>query len=123
MEGRSIAVDVTDRDTGEAVEFAAVAVTRGERNVGGLTDISGRYAFTIPSGGGAWHLSVTAVGYKPYTSEMKVSSGDSLQIVKVVLVPAYTQIGEVVVTAREGRGLASASLIRDWAAGACLHCL
>lgn len=111
MEGRSIAVDVTDRDTGEAVEFAAVAVTRGERNAGGLTDISGRYAFTIPSGGGAWHLSVTAVGYKPYTSEIKVSSGDSLQIVTAVLVPAYTQIGEVVVTAREGRGLASASLI------------
>lgn len=103
----SLVVKVTDKDTGQPVEFAAVAIINGQTTIGGLTDMGG--AFTTSAADGKWRVSVTATGYKPVQTEVSITSdGD---VCNVTLTPSYTQIGEVVVTAREGKGISSSSLI------------
>ena len=108
LHAATVTVKVSDADTREPVEFAAVAFTKGTVNAGGLTDISGQYVLNTLTPG-KWHLTITAIGYTKHTADIIVSKNDSE--VKVALHPSYRQIGEVVVTAREGRGIASASLI------------
>lgn len=100
---------ITDKESGEPVEFAAVALTKGPSNVGGLTDLNGTYLTPSKLPLGEWTLSISSVGYNPVKQQVKI--GKQPLELKIVLEPAYTQIGEVVVTAREGRGIASASLI------------
>lgn len=100
-------VVVTDADTGAPVEFAAMALTQGDSNIGALTDAEG--VFAADPAPGKWMLTVSAVGYTAVHREIKIGADTS--VITIALKPTYTQIGEVVVTAREGRGMTSASLI------------
>lgn len=100
-------VVVTDADTGAPVEFAAMALTQGDSNIGALTDAEG--VFAADSAPGKWMLTVSAVGYTAVHREIKIGADPS--VITIALKQTYTQIGEVVVTAREGRGMTSASLI------------
>lgn len=100
-------VNVRDADTKRPVEFAALALVRGTANIGALTDAEG--VFSANPDEGEWTLSVSAVGYAQVIRKIKV--GKTSATVDISLKPTYTQIGEVVVTAREGRGMTSTSLI------------
>ncbi len=100
-------VHVTDKETGDPVEFAAVALTHGNETTGGLTNIEGDYVADITPA--RWKVTVSSVGYNHATVTTTVVQNPAT--VTIVLTPAYTQIGEVVVTAREGRGMGSSSLI------------
>ena len=100
-------VVVTDADTGAPVEFAAMALTQGDSNIGALTDAEG--VFAADPAPGKWMLTVSAVGYTAVHREIKIGADPS--VITIALKQTYTQIGEVVVTAREGRGMTSASLI------------
>lgn len=106
--GATLSVNVTDSDTGEPLEFVAVALTRANKNIGGLTDAEGKFT-TSALTEGKWHLSLTSVGYNPVSTDIDVAKEN--QTISFKLKPSYTQIGEVVVTAREGKGISSASLI------------
>ena len=58
---------------------------------------------------GTWHISVSALGYNQYNSSISLKSGT---IIAVELIPTEaTRLGEVVVTAKEPKGMTSASLI------------
>ncbi len=98
---------VTDKDTGEGVEFVAVAIDKGSTNYGGLTDEAGNFSRDIPAG--TYTLNINFVGYHPVKRTIKI--GDAPDSLAVALTPAYNQLDEVVVTAKEGRGMASASVI------------
>lgn len=103
-----VTVAVTDKATGAPAEFAAVAWNNAPGTAaGGLTDSKGTYTADLAAG--RWVLSVSSVGYLTHRDTVTVSS--SPLTIAVTLTEAYTQIGEVVVTAREGRGITSASLI------------
>ncbi len=104
----TLSIKVEDSDTGTPLEFVAVAFTHGDENIGGLTDIEG--VFTTSSLSlGKWHLSISSVGFTPIATEIESKNID--QTFTFRLKPSYTQIGEVVITAREGRGISSSSLI------------
>lgn len=104
----TIGIKVTDKSTGQPIEFAAVSITGEEgTSLGGLTDTDG--AFTTSADSGRWQISITAIGYTPVKQAISIGT-DSVSR-QIDLTPSYTQIGEVVVTAREGRGISSASLI------------
>lgn len=45
--GATLSVNVTDSDTGEPLEFVAVALTRANKNIGGLTDAEGKFLSLI----------------------------------------------------------------------------
>jgi hypothetical protein len=103
----TVSIKVTDGSTGEPVEFAAIALSNGNASIGGLTDISG--AYTTDTKPGTWKVNISALGYNPTHSSITVN--ENATVCSITLTPAYTQIGEVVVTAKESRGIASASLI------------
>lgn len=106
--GENISIHVIDKDNGGPVEFAAVALSHGPENFGGLTDAQGVYV-SPDINAGKWHLSISLIGYNPVSDE--IEAGKTGGTLTYTLTPAYTQINEVVVTAREGRGITSASLI------------
>lgn len=103
----NLTVNVTDMESHEPVEFAAIAMVKDGVNYGGLTDADGNYTVTVPDG--MWQINISAIGYYPLKTGVNVT--EETQVFPVTLSEAYTQIGEVVVTAREGRGISSASLI------------
>ena len=77
LHAATVTVKVSDADTREPVEFAAVAITKGTVNAGGLTDISGQYVLNTLTPG-KWHLTITAIGYTKHTADIIVSKNDSL---------------------------------------------
>lgn len=101
-----ITVVATDADGGDRIEFAGVVFARGDEHRGGLTDADGCFVAEIANG--RWQLTTSAVGYRSSTMTVDVER-DS--VIAVKLKPAYKQIAEVVVTARESQGATSASLI------------
>ncbi|MBD5225960.1 MAG: TonB-dependent receptor [Bacteroidales bacterium] len=103
----TLSIKVTDSTTNEPLEFAAIALKHGDKNIGGLTDTEGIYSTSVSSG--KWNISISSVGYTPISTEIETTDRD--QTLSFKLKPSYTQISEVVVTAREGKGISSSSLI------------
>lgn len=104
-----VKVQVLDGETHEPLEMAAVSLSNSRNNTaGGLTDADGTYT-TFDLADGQWVLSTSIVGYKPSRSTITVS-GKTPMAFTVSMTP-NDPIGEVVVTAREGRQATSASLI------------
>ncbi len=102
-----VRVAVSDAETGEVMEFAAVALTRGEQHAGGLTDQQGVIVLDVAPG--HWLATVSSVGYQPSTLAVDVKADGA--IAKVKLSPVQNNLNEVVVTAQESRGATSASVI------------
>lgn len=102
-----VRIAVSDAETGELMEFAAVALTKGELHAGGLTDREGVIALDIAPG--RWNVTVSMVGYQPSTAKIDVASPKAS--VEIKLQPVQNRLNEVVVTAQESRGATSASVI------------
>ncbi|MDE7385602.1 MAG: TonB-dependent receptor [Muribaculaceae bacterium] len=103
-----VRIVVLDSQTREPLELAAVAISNNNSgNIGALTDAAG--AITTDLSNGSWTVNVQAVGYKPlrYKLALKAGSPDSYTL----MMQPHDPIGEVVVTAREGRHASSSSLI------------
>ncbi|MDE6402788.1 MAG: TonB-dependent receptor, partial [Muribaculaceae bacterium] len=103
-----VRIVVLDSQTREPLELAAVAISNNKSgNIGALTDAAG--AITTDLANGSWTVNVQAVGYKPlrYKLALKAGSPDSYTL----MMQPHDPIGEVVVTAREGRHASSSSLI------------
>lgn len=102
-----LTVNVADSEGNTAVEFAAVSILSNDKQIaGGLTDIEGAIKLTVAKG--SYVLKVNSVGYKPYSAHVNVTGNMAY---KVNLETSAYAIDEVVVTAREGQGTTSTSLI------------
>ncbi len=100
---------VTDSDTHEPLPFASVTITNPETSTAPVsmhTDANGRWIMRAQQGNVT--ISVTYIGYKPYTTTARFKRDRSLSI---KLIPADHTLGEVVITAKESGGMTSASRI------------
>lgn len=102
-----IVFSVMDAESGEPLEFAAVALTPagGGNVIGGNTDRDGNVTIDLPDGN--WQLEVGLIGYRPMRQTLRSVVQNRLTL---KLVPAES-LAEVVVTARESRRSTGASLI------------
>ena len=103
----AVNISVTDAESGEPLEFAAVLLSSqdGGTNAGGSTDLSGKFSATVEAG--KWLVRVSLVGYKPHREIVTISNDTTLNI---RIVPNEL-LSEVVVTARESRDASSTSII------------
>lgn len=99
-------VRVIDNADGLPIEFAAVAWSSGNDNAGGITTENGTFLTAVSAG--QWTLSVSCIGYHNYSEQLTV--GKDNEIV-VRLDKSDVMLNDVVVTAREGTGMTSASVI------------
>ena len=102
-----IVFSVMDAESGEPLEFAAVALTTagGGNVIGGNTDRDGNVTIDLPDGN--WQLEVGLIGYRPLRQILRSGAQNRMTL---KLVPAES-LAEVVVTARESRRSTGASLI------------
>ncbi len=98
---RGVVVDATD---GTPIGFASVAVMPAGQSVY-TTDDGG---FSLRVADGDVKLTASFIGYKRWTSTLKVKGDTTLTI---ALRPTATMLREVVVTARESQGATSSSRI------------
>lgn len=107
IHGQQLSISVSDKSSRTPVEFAAVSVSNGTDIRDAQTDADGHLLMRLKAG--TWHISVSALGYNQYNSSISLKSGT---IIAVELIPTEaTRLGEVVVTAKESKGMTSASLI------------
>ena len=86
---------VSDKSTGEPIMFCNVTID--ETSFGSQTDLNGMYNLTqIPAGNHT--LVVTFVGYKKYTEEISLQSGEILNI-KIELENSTVKIDEIEISA------------------------
>lgn len=106
----TVRVKVTDTAGGAPMEFAAVTFNDGKGHiVGGMTDASGQAAIVLPAGKGKeWKLTVSSVGYTSVERQLTLPVEKEIDM---ALAPSAAALKEVVVTASEGRGMTSSSLI------------
>lgn len=108
MQAGVVRISVIDKDTKQPVEMAAVAAVNDanrSENIGALTDENGRFERTLADG--QWTVTASAVGYRPLRMQLSVKGPTETTLVLTPVEP----IGEVVVTAREGRHATSESII------------
>lgn len=107
-EAKNVTVKVLDRETRLPVELAAVSLSAAKGgHAGGLTGSNGTYTSDIDNG--RWTLTASVTGYKPARRTLDITAGPD-SVITVELQP-NDPIGEVVVTAREGRKATSTSVI------------
>ena len=105
-----VRITILDKETRQPVEMVAVSVVNHadrSKNHGGLTDEKGIISQSLPKG--EWIVNAAAVGYKPLRTTISVA--DSPATSYTLSMEPVDPIGEVVVTAREGRHATSASVI------------
>lgn len=102
--GYTLRGTVRDKATGEAVEFALVELSPGQRTV--LTDAQGHYTTSIAAGN--FTVTVSFIGYKTVTQKITVNQNRTLDF---YLEEDAQLLDEVVVTAKEQTGLTSTSRI------------
>lgn len=95
---------VKDAATGEAVEFAIVELTPGQRTV--VTDVQGHYRVNLEAG--TYTLKVSFIGYKTITQQITINQNRTIDF---ALEEESQLLDEVVVTAKEQTGLTSSSRI------------
>jgi len=96
-QGSSTVTGKVTSEAGSPLQFATVSI--GALGLGAQTDASGRYTFVVTSGrvlGQTAVLSVRALGYRPGTASITISSGSITR--DFVLVANPLRLGEVVVT-------------------------
>lgn len=77
----------------ESAEPLAGATVKFEKGRGLLTDVSGKFHFSVPEG--EYDLTVSYIGYKNFKEKLVVKAGES-QDLKIQLKPAAIQISQVV---------------------------
>lgn len=105
-----VRITILDKETHQPVEMVAVSVVDHadrSKNHGGLTDEKGFISQSLPKG--EWIVNASAVGYKPLRATINVA--DTATTSYTLSIEPVDPIGEVVVTAREGRHATSASVI------------
>lgn len=95
---------VTDAATGEPIEFAGITVLPSKKFAS--TDEQGLWSVNLPAGN--YRLIFSFVGYRPDTVSVRVPRSNPLNI---KLRRTATELGEVVITARESEGITSTSRI------------
>ena len=95
---------VKDAATGEAVEFAIVELTPGQRTV--VTNAQGHYRVNLEAG--TYTIKVSFIGYKTVTRQITINQNRTID---VALEEDSQLLDEVVVTAKEQTGLTSTSRI------------
>ena len=91
---------------GEPLPAATVVITGAVQRMFS-TDINGKFSVRLPKSNAAYKMKVSFVGYK---TVIRSFGGQSNQSIDVVMKSA-TQLGEVVVTARESKGPVTSSVI------------
>lgn len=89
------------------VVYAVIQWTQDEDFIGGVTDEAGRWTGDLPSG--TWTVNVSCIGFEKYIQEYQINS-EAVNI-EIGLMPSGIMLSDVVVTAREGMGMTSTSLI------------
>lgn len=71
---------VLDKSTKEALDYANIAIYDALNKVvaGSITDNKGHFKLNIPKGG-KYKLQISFLGYKPYVSDLKISSNMTLE--------------------------------------------
>ncbi len=101
--GQTIRGTVKDASTNEPVIGATVSIMEnGGKTV--VTDTKGIFQLSPPSDGQQCHVKITSIGYKPLWAVLRDGAIYKLKT-------DVSAIGEVVVTAREGRGPVTSSVI------------
>ena len=95
---------VVDKGNGEAIEFATIEVTPGQRTV--LTDSQGHYSISLEAG--THSVKVSFIGYKSIVQRITINQNRTLNF---ELEEDSKLLDEVVVTAKEQNGLTSTSRI------------
>lgn len=85
---------------------SATVIISGDAQRALATDANGRFSVRLPRGAKC-QIAVSYVGYATHTSSITVSNSTSLNIVMT----ATAELGEVVVTATEGTGNSTSSII------------
>lgn len=85
---------VTDQNTGEPVAFANVFFAG--TLIGDVTDLEGKFSFTIPKQG-KYELTVSYVGYLEYSKE--IVSTDELPFFEISLAPEVIELKDIQVEA------------------------
>lgn len=101
-----ISVRVIDTADAQPIEFAAVSWSRGNDNTGGITSENGICLTSVSAG--QWTLSVSCIGYRNHTEQLTIEKDDEIV---VSLEKSDVMLNDVVVTAREGTGMTSTSVI------------
>jgi len=95
---------VSDKSSGEKIEFATVQLSPGQRTV--LSDNNGGYSIELNAG--TYTVKVSFIGYKSVTKKITINQNRTLDF---ILEEDSQMLEEVVVTAKEQNGLTSASRI------------
>lgn len=90
---------ITDSKTGEAMPFVNIAVSG--HTIGTISDLNGEFKLSVPDSFLDKDLSISSVGYAPYTC--KISSVQGLRL-EVKLEPRDLKISQVVVTDKSQAG-------------------
>ncbi|MDE6490020.1 MAG: TonB-dependent receptor [Muribaculaceae bacterium] len=98
---------VTDRSTGEPIEFAAVTA----RPSGAATMTGADGSFSLSVSDSSVTITASMVGYKPLTESLILKGSDTQRQITISLQRIGHAFNEVVVTARESAGITSASRI------------
>lgn len=96
---------IKDGTTGETLSAANLSLTKEHTTKNIQTDANGR--FNVAAEQGTYIIKASYIGYKKYTRKVVVNGDVTLNI----NLRPDTQLGEVVVTAREGSGPVTSSII------------
>ncbi len=85
---------------GETIPYATVSATQGDKTVRRMAaDVDGKFVIELPQGK-EYTLTITSVGYAPYSSEIKIPT-TALYDLGTIILRADTELAEVVVEAQK----------------------
>lgn len=110
VEKSIVEISVSGSDDGQPLFGAVVTLKSADsRLTGGVTDEKGIYRTPKALRNGSYLLRVTFVGYKPHERTLRIAG--RMDRITVRLTPYREELEGLVVTARESKGMTSASVI------------